>query len=206
MNDNQKATCRIPTDDVVKAARTSRIALGQLFDDCYPMVFAYCSRRLLVRATAEDVTSEVFLKVSSHLYDFSGETGEEFRAWMFRIATNEINAVLRRTIRQRELLEAAAHMGHVSSTVSTSLLASESPVEWQQVVQAISELSEREQSIIALRFFCELPHDQVAAVLKIEPGTCRVALTRALDKLRDRLRRSDDSIRSTSNTKRGGLS
>ena len=52
--------------DVVRAARTNREALGKLFDVFYPLIFAYCSRRFLVRAVAEDVTSEVFLKVAAH--------------------------------------------------------------------------------------------------------------------------------------------
>lgn len=206
MNDNQQPTGRDPVDDVVMAARTSREALGQLFDHFYPPIFAYCSRRLLVRAVAEDVTSEVFLKVAANFCDFPGETGEDFRRWVFRIATNEINARLRQTIRQRELLKAAARMGRVNSAISTSLLSSEFPVEWEEVVQALTELSEREQSIISLKFFAGLQHDQIASVLNIETGTCRVALARALNKLRDRLRVSDETIRSAPDTERGGPS
>ena len=206
MNDNQQSTGRDPVDDIVRAARTSRKAFGQLFDHFYPPIFAYCSRRLLVRAVAEDVTSEVFLKIAASFFDFPGQTAEDFRRWVFRIATNEINARLRQTIRQRELLEAAARLGKVNSAVSTPLLSSEFPVEWEEVVQALTELSEREQSIISLRFFAGLQHDQIASVLNIETGTCRVALTRALNKLRDRLRVSDDPIRSAPDTERGGPS
>ncbi len=206
MSDSQQPTGRDPVDDVVKAARTSREAFGQLFDHFYPPIFAYCSRRLLVRAVAEDVTSEVFLKVAAHFRDFSGETGEDFRRWVFRIATNEINARLRQTIRQRELLEAAARMGRVNSAVSTALLSSDFPVDWEDVVQALTELSEREQSIISLRFFAGLQHNQIAAVLGVEAGACRVALTRALCKLRDRLQDHEDPIRSAPETERGGQS
>lgn len=206
MSDSQQPTGRDPVDDVVKAARTSREAFGQLFDHFYPPIFAYCSRRLLVRAVAEDVTSEVFLKVAAHFCDFSGETSEDFRRWVFRIATNEINARLRQTIRQSELLEAAARMGRVNSAVSTPLLSSDFPVDWEDVVQALTELSEREQSIISLRFFAGLQHDQIASVLDVEVGTCRVALTRALSKLRDRLQDHEDPIRSAPETERGGQS
>ena len=205
MNDSQKPTGCDPVDDVVRAARNSREAFGQLFDHFYPPVFAYCSRRLLVRAVAEDVTSEVFLKAAAHFHDFSGETAEDFRRWIFRIATNEINAQLRQSIRQRELLEAAARMGRVKTLASTPLRSVDGPVDWEDVVQAMTELSEREQSIISLKFFAGHQHDQIAAILKIDPGTCRVALSRALNKLRDHLQASDDPISSAPDTERGGV-
>ena len=182
-----------PADDLVKTVSTDRNAFGQLFDQFYPPIFAYCTRRLIVRAVAEDVTSEVFLKVAASIRDFSGTTAEDFRRWLFRIATNEINAHLRQTIRRRELLEAAAHMGVVNAAVSTPLTDSNAPVEWSQVYQALSELSDREQSVISLRFFGGLKHDQIADVLNIKTGTIRVALSRALDKLREHLQ--DDGIR-----------
>lgn len=192
-------------DDLVKVARTDRTAFGELFDHFYPPIFAYCSRRLVVRAAAEDVASEVFLKVAGRIHDFSGTTAEEFRRWLFRIATNEINAHLRQSIRRRELLEAAVHLGRINASVSTPLLASDSPIEWQEVYEALGKLSDREQSIISLRFFAGLKHEQIAEVLEVKPGTIRVALSRALDKLRDRLRDHDTTRRSASGSPDGGF-
>ena len=204
MNDKLESTGSDPVDEVVKAARTSREAFGQLFDHFYPPIFVYCARRLLVRAVAEDVTSEVFLKVAAHFREFTGSTAEDFRRWVFRIATNEINAHLRQSIRRREILEAAAQMGAVNAAVSTSLMSCDSPVEWEDVCEALSELSERDQSIISLRFFAGLQYAQIAEVLHIEAGASRVALTRALDKLRDRLRTPDEPRRIAPRSECGG--
>ena len=188
MPDNRPSSRPDPVDELVTAARTSREAFGQLFDHFYPPIFAYCSRRLLVRAVAEDVTSEVFLKVAGSIHEFPGACAEDFRRWLFRIATNEINAQLRKSIRRRQLLEAAAEMGVVGAEISKSLRVEESSVQWQEVCSALQELTDREQSIISLRYFAGLKHDQIADVLKVRAGTVRVALSRALDKLRERLR------------------
>lgn len=188
MTDYQISTRSDPVDEVVKAARTSREAFGQLFVYFYPPIFAYCSRRLLVRALAEDITSEVFLKVAVGITNFSGTCAEDFRRWLFCIATNEINAHLRQSIRRRELLEAAVQMGTIEAAVSTSLLSNETPLTWEEVYQALCELPDREQSIISLRFFAGFKHEQIAAVLEIKTGAVRVALNRVLNKLRDRLR------------------
>ena len=60
--------------------------------------------RLLMHAVAE-VTSEVFLKVAKAIRSFPGTTSEDFRRWLFQITTNEINAHLRRSKRQRAVLD-----------------------------------------------------------------------------------------------------
>ena len=178
-------------DELVVAARTDRESFGQLFDWFYPFVFAYCLRRLLVRAVAEDVASEIFLKVAVGIRNFTGSTTEDFRRWLFRIATNEINAQLRKSLRRAELLKEAVKLGNVNADVSTELTGNNFPVEWSSVYEALSELNEQEQTIVSLRFFSELKHDQIGDVLGIKTGTVRVTLSRALNKLRDRLRTTD---------------
>lgn len=84
-------------DELVRLARTDRDAFGQLVDRVYPLAFAYCVRRLLVRADAQEVASEVFLKAATGIRALTRTSEDDFRQWLFRIATNEINAQLRQT-------------------------------------------------------------------------------------------------------------
>ena len=105
-------------DQWVQAAASDRKSFGRLFDLFYPQIFAYCSRRLLVRAVAEDVASEVFLKVAKAIANFEGSTSEDFRRWLYRITTNEINAQLRKSIRQQALLEMATTLGRDGGRLS----------------------------------------------------------------------------------------
>src|SRR3972149_6457721 len=95
-------------DDLVMRARTDREAFGRIYDAYYPRIFRYCMRRLFVRTVAEDVTADVFLRVASKMRAFGGTTEEDFRRWLYKIATNEANAHIRRGKRQKALLEAAA--------------------------------------------------------------------------------------------------
>lgn len=203
MTNSQPKEQNDPEDDLVKLARTDRNAFGELFDHFYPLIFAYCTRRLVVRASAEDVASEVFLKVARGIRAFPGLCVEDFRRWLFRIATNEINAHLRQSIRRRELLEAAAQMGRINASVSGPLLDDTSPLDWQEVYEALGSLTDREQSIISLRFFGGLKHEQIAEVLELEVGTIRVALSRALDRLRLRLGNRNVERRSASDAPLG---
>ena len=175
-------------DDLVIRARTDREAFGRLCDLYYPDVFRYCLRRLFVRAVAEDVTSEVFLRVATHVRDFPGTTEEDFRRWLYRVATNEVNAYVRRTRRRRELLESAARTGAVRVVDTTDSADRQlDAFDWPTLYQAILGLKPRQQTIITLRFFEQMSHEEIAGVLNLRAATVRVALSRALERLRRRL-------------------
>lgn len=174
-------------DDLVVRARRDRAAFAVLYDRYYPTVMRYCLRRLFVRAVAEDVASEVFLQIASHLPGFEGTTETDFRRWLFRIASNAVNAHLRQTRRRQELWEAAARSRRIPAAYAD--LASAAAVElldWPTVYHAILELEPRDQTILTLRFFADLPHDEIAAIVGAQPGAVRTALSRILDRLRAR--------------------
>jgi RNA polymerase sigma-70 factor (ECF subfamily) len=180
----QDPSAKAPGDDVVVRARTDREAFGQLYDACYPAVFRYCFRRLFVRAVAEDVTADVFLIVASKMGQFGGTTAEDFRRWLFRIATNEVNAYVRQAKRRSVLLESAARSGSLAAADSPSRPADVEILDWPALYQAMLSLKPRDQAILVLRFFEQMSHEQIAAVLHERPATVRVGLSRALEKLR----------------------
>ena len=173
--------------DLVVAARTDRGALGRLYDIYYPPIFRHCLRRLFLRSVAEDVTSEVFLRVARQIPRFAGATHDNFVRWVHAIATNEINATLRQGRRRAQLLEEAARSKaiHVAdpSANATGLAA----LDWPRVYEALLTLKPRDQSIVTLRFFEDMPHEQIADILNMRTGAVRTALTRALEKLRREL-------------------
>jgi RNA polymerase sigma-70 factor (ECF subfamily) len=186
--DNTFARERIMADDdLVRRAKSDRAALGLLYDRYHPVITRYCLRRLFDRTLAEDVVSEVFLTVAAKLPSFPGRTETDFRRWLFRIASNAVNAYLRQVRRRRELWEAAAR--RVAGEQHTSSSADEA-LDWPVVYQAILELDERDQTILMLRFFADCSHEEIAAVVDATPGAVRTALSRTLSRLRQRFCRS----------------
>lgn len=173
-------------DDLVVRARTDRAAFGRLYDRCYPHVARYCLRRLFDRTLAEDVVSEVFLQVASHLGEFAGRTETDFRRWLFRIATNAVNAHLRQARRRAELWEAAARSRQkTGSSQAHSSQAEHELLDWPLVYQQILALDERDQAIVTLRFFGDCSHEEIADVVQSTPGAVRTALSRVLSRLRE---------------------
>ncbi len=171
-------------DDLVQRARHEAEALGRLYDRHYAGVFRYCLHRLYLREAAEDATSEVFLAVARRIRRFAGRSEEDFRNWLFAIATRQVAAYLRSRSRRAALLEAAARERRLHAADPPDPAAA---VDWPLLYQAIAALAEREQAILTLRCFEGWPFERIGAALSIEPATARVALHRALGKLRERL-------------------
>jgi RNA polymerase sigma-70 factor (ECF subfamily) len=178
-------------DELVVRARTDRTAFSLLYDRYYERVAQYCRRRLFDRTIAEDVVSEVFLQVASHLRGFAGRTETDFRRWLFRIATNAVSAHLRQTLRRQELWEAAARSQYLDrhcdgSGRTDSSHAELDVLDWPAVYQALLEFDERDQSIVMLRFFGGCSHEEIADVVNATAGAVRTALSRTLSRLREK--------------------
>ncbi len=170
---------------LIEQARTDKTAFAELFRRHYDEIFRYCARRLPGREAAEDVTSQVFMKM---IHKFSTFMGDEtaFRYWLFRIACNEINSYFRTAGRQAKAFEtlkqqpadaqqeAGADCGeHEENARRTAFLN-----------EAMSELNTEQQDIITLRFYEGLNSEQIGDILGMKSTTVRSRLARALAQLK----------------------
>jgi RNA polymerase sigma-70 factor, ECF subfamily len=191
MTDEFPASETSTDDDLVASAWMDRAAFASLYDRYYPQVARYCRRRLFDRTTAEDLTSEVFLRVASHwgasrLATSPRWTETDFRRWLFRVATNAVNAHLRQSRRRQKLWEAAARSRSNPPGNSPSSPGQPDKLDWPAVYQALLELSERDQTIVTLRFFAGCSHEEISEIVDATPGAVRTALSRTLTRLREK--------------------
>jgi len=159
-------------------ACSDRATFVRLYRRHYDAVFRYCAHRLFERQAAEDVTSDVFLKAVENIHRFKGNE-QQFRNWLYRIATNAVNNYLRKTARRNRLLKVAREQAN--SPVADC---GESAEKLAVLKEAVFALRPRYQTIITLRFFENLKLTEIAEVLGSSPGTVRSQLARALAKLR----------------------
>jgi RNA polymerase sigma-70 factor (ECF subfamily) len=176
-NDSQLAN----DGQLVAEARSEPAAFARLYRRHYDAVFRYCVHRLFDKAIAEDVTSAVFLKAVENFGRFRGSE-QQFRNWLYKIATNTVNSHLRKAARRNSLLkhtfEQAENRGDCQATTAENLVI---------LKRAMLELKPRYQTIITLRFFENLKSTEIAQVLASSDGTIRSQLARALAKLRKKL-------------------
>jgi len=173
-------------DILIKQACSDRAAFARLYRMYYERVFRHCSRRLFNRHAAEDVTSTVFFRVMRKIGTFEGNSND-FRYWVYRIATNAVNDHLKTAKRRAETIRNAAQehgCGRAFATESDNELQKKNLA----VKQAILGLKQKYQTVITLRFFEKMKLIEIAEILGQNPATIRSQLARALSKLRKELK------------------
>ena len=175
----------VQNTDLIDRAATDPDAFAQLYLLHYDSVFHYCIRRLFDRHAAEDVTSTVFIKVMHNLGSFKGKA-DNFRNWLFRIATNAVNDHLRSTRRRADAIENAVKNAQAESdfVISPNNGLIEKKI---RLRKALLSLKPKYQTVITLRFFENMKLIEIAECLGEKPSTIRNQLSRATAKLRKKL-------------------
>jgi RNA polymerase sigma-70 factor (ECF subfamily) len=153
---------------------------------------------------ADSATQDVFLKAYRAMIKAAESDLEELDnpgKWVTRIAVNTCLDRLRSKswmVWQRR--PAPADEEVILQMTSDSEPDAERLLFSQQIQQrlesALAKLSGRQRAVFALRHYEALPLEEIAEVLKLDVGTVKAHLFRALTKMRDELRDLYESHRS----------
>ena len=178
---HQRATTVIEDDfNLVERAKRDPNALALLYDTHYTAIVRYVARRV-GPSEAEDLTAEVFLAMVRYLPRFRSR-GVPFRAWLYRLATNQVNRWARR--RRRDARHRLAEFADRTGATCTT--------EQAEVVRvALLTLPPRFQSALTLHYLEGLSLAEVARVLNCAEGTVKSRLARGRDMMRAALQRAD---------------
>lgn len=146
-------------------------------------VETFIARRVDDPHVAADLTADVFVAVIERSHTYDPRLGNEV-AWLFGIARNvvadrlrnrarELRAVSR--IRGRALLDEDS-LAHIEARLDAERDA-------RRTLTAMACLAETDRAILELVSVDGLPLADVAALLGVEPGTARVRLHRARQRL-----------------------
>lgn len=121
---------------------------------------------------AEDAAQETFIKAWRSLGTFRGGCSE--RTWLMHIAVNTCRDVLR-----------SAWFRRLDRRITPEELPLNSPApEEPALAEAMMSLPVREREVILLRYYEQLPADEIAQLLRVPLNTVRSRLARGKKKLR----------------------
>jgi RNA polymerase sigma-70 factor, ECF subfamily len=169
--------------DPMTQAKSDPGAFTRLYLRHYDAIFRYCAHRLFERTTAEDITSEVFLKMVENFQTFDGNE-KQFRNWLYRIATNAVNEHIRKTTRRSAILAWVWQGSSKAGVDDGAVAADESQGNQAAIKKALRMLKPEEQAIVTMRFFENLKTEEIAEVVGTSASTVRSQLSRAMEKLR----------------------
>ncbi|MFI5825006.1 sigma-70 family RNA polymerase sigma factor [Streptomyces rishiriensis] len=165
--------------DVDRARHGDRLAFGRLYDEYCDTVYRYIYYRVGGKATAEDLTSETFLRALRRIDTFTWQ-GRDFGAWLVTIARNLVadhfkSSRFRLEVTTGEILDPNEVERSPEDTVMESLTNA-------ALLTAFKQLPDRMREV-TWHWATGAPVADIARGMKIAPATVRVHLHQARRRL-----------------------
>lgn len=167
--------------------RGDRKAAELLYIKLFDKVFGFAMHRVGNRATAEDITQDIFMKLIEKIDLFDSAKGG-FLVWFWQLARNTITDHLRKTRTvlfsdietgdEEKSFDYPDHAPGLEDTATTNETL-------RAVYAALTSATPEEQELFELRFVADLPYSKIAAITGRSEGTLRVSVNRLKQKIKD---------------------
>ena len=156
-------------------------AFTKLYETFFPTVYAMIFARLKDISEADDLVSEIFIKVALNLDSHNKKFA--FSTWLFKIASNSLADYFRSQKFNREDSwdEFLEHKAPKCDQPEEKLLASE---QTEELLRAMSKLDERQRRIIELKYWSELSNVEIAEMLNLSASNVGFIHYQAMKRLR----------------------
>ncbi len=168
----------MPVDErqlIHRAKRGDKEAVAALYDCCYPSVFTYVFFRVSDQECAEDLTTEVFVRMISMLPSYADQ-GKPVLAWLYTIAHNLIidhyrtRKITAMPLDERLVGDGGKHPAGLSEERESR----------DRLARAMEKLTEEQRLVIQLKFIEDYEIGEVAAILGRNERAIRSLQHRAL--------------------------
>jgi RNA polymerase sigma-70 factor (ECF subfamily) len=139
-------------------------------------------RRMVVdHEDANDVLQNVFIRVWNGLENFREDA--QLYTWLYRIATNECLTFL-----EQQKKRAAVSLSEMESGLSNKIKADKhfdaQKLEWKLQL-AIQQLPEKQRVVFTLRYYDEMPYEEMSRVLETSEGALKASYHHAVKKIEE---------------------
>ena len=154
-------------------------AFGKLYELYIRPIYNFVYYKTHHRETAEDITSQVFMKAYRAATSFEPEKGT-FQAWLYQIARHAVidhYRAARPTKDIEDVWDLSGKENIVRDTDNKILL--------EKVEKYLREFSPEQRDIIILRVWQELSYAEIAEVVGKSEASCKMSFSRSMKKLHE---------------------
>ncbi len=166
-------------NELIQASRQDPAQFSRIYDRYFEGIFYFIFRRTDDEAIASDICSQTFLKALQNLkkYEFRGLP---FSAWLFRIASNEVNKYYNRKKKRKVFSLEEERVMELFDEPEKEF----SQQHIETLITTLNELPTETVEVLELRFFEGRSFKEIAYILNIGESGAKMRLYRAVEKLR----------------------
>ena len=187
MNSESVKSSRMPLANerqlVLQAQDGDAEAFGRIYDAYVERIYRFVFFRVDDQQTAEDITSQVFLKAWSNLDRFQF-SHTPYIAWLYTIAHNTVIDHYRTRKVTTALEDVQLSQPDYAEAVENQIDLS---VEMKTIKTAMRDLTEDQQQVLSLRFIEGMSNSEIAQQLGKREGAIRALQMRGLQALAKQL-------------------
>lgn len=177
------ATTKTATDeqilDLLREERTFERGFRLLMAQYRERLYWHIRRMVMLHEDADDVLQNTFIKVYRGVLQFEGKS--KLYTWLYRIATNEALTHL-----QSRARHTAASIDDTANLLANRLRADEwfdgDEIQFK-LQKAIAQLPEKQRIVFNLRYYDEMPYEEMSSVLDTSVGALKASFHHATKKI-----------------------
>ncbi len=163
------------------APATKEQAFTRIIKKYQEKLYWHIRRMVVEHEDANDVLQNMFIKVWNGLENFREDS--QLYTWLYRIATNECLTFLdqrkKRTVVPMDDSESA-----ISNSIKADKHFDANRLEWKLQL-AIQQLPEKQRAVFNLRYYDEMPYEEMSRVLDTSEGALKASYHHAVKKIED---------------------
>ena len=151
----------------------------QLVHKYQERLYWHIRRMVVTHEDTNDILQNVFIKVWKNLAEFREESN--LYTWLYRIATNETLTWIEQQKRHKSV-SLSGDENIFAEKVSAQKDFDPGKIEWK-LQQAIQSLPDKQRLVFNLRYYDEMPYDQMADLLGKSAGALKASYHHAVKKV-----------------------
>ena len=168
-------------------SQTSEKGLRGMMDAYQSRLYWHIRRLIVQHDLAQDVLQDTFIKAFQNFAQFKNDS--QLYTWLYRIATNEALQQLAKMKKMQKADEDAEH--HMQRLVADN--AEHDAEEIQILLQkAIQTLPEKQKLVFNIRYYDELPFEEISKILEMSVSTCKTNYHYAKEKIENYIRENHE--------------
>jgi RNA polymerase sigma factor (sigma-70 family) len=149
-------------------------------------LYWHVRRLVLDHDDANDVLQNVFVKVWKNLEGFREDA--QLYTWLYKIATNECLTFLEKQKKNTSVSLSDVETG-LSNTLKADAQFDANKLEWK-LQRAILGLPEKQRIVFNLRYYDEMPYEEMSRVLDTSEGALKASYHHAVKKIEEFIKNS----------------
>ena len=143
-------------------------------------LYWHIRRFLVIHEATEDTLQETFIKVYQNFNQFKKKS--KLYTWLYRIATNEALQQLEKIKKMHKTDDNITDFMHNKIDDSDLPNADEIQIGLQKAIQS---LPEKQKLVFSMRYYDEIPYDEMSKILDMSVGTLKTNYHYAKQKIED---------------------